>query len=99
MKKKNKVYIAVGYIAIMVFTVLAIFTAGRSYTVYLNNPYGSEKTTVKYSSQGIIENTYIANKGGYTRFAFKGLKEGKATVTATIYNEANENEPSLTINN
>lgn len=92
MKNKYKIYIAVGYIAIIAFTVLAIFTAGRSYTVYLNNPYGSEKTTVEYSSYGIIENTDIENKGEYTRFTFKGLKEGKATVTATIYNEANENE-------
>lgn len=90
MKKKSKIYIAAGYIAIIVFTFLAILTAGRSYTVYLINPYGSDKASIEYSVEGIVTNIDIANKGDYTRFSFKGIKEGTSTVTATIYSRENE---------
>ena len=95
MKKKSNVYIAAGYLGILIFTLLAVLTAGRRYTVYLNNPYGSDKITVEYSAEGIVTNTGIADKGAYTRFFFKAIREGKATVTATIYSPESENNKSI----
>ena len=95
MKKKSIGLIAAGYAAIIVFTILAIFIAGRSYTVYLNNPYDSDKTEVVSSDENIIVNKSVSKKDGYTRFVFSSVKAGKATVTATIYNEANEKEKAI----
>ncbi len=95
MKKKSNVYIAAGYLGILIFTLLAVLTAGRRYTVYLNNPYGSDKITVEYSAEGIVTNTGIAAKGAYTRFSFKAIREGKATVTATIYSPESENNKTI----
>ena len=92
MKKKSKVFLAAGYFCIILFTVLAVLISGRSYTVYLNNPFDSDKVTVESSDESVIVNTDISRKGANTRFAFKGLKKGRATVNATIYNEANERE-------
>ena len=90
MKKKSKVYIAAGYLAIIIFTVVAILLCGRNYTVYLNNQYGSDKTSVTCSDESVITSSSISRKDDYTRFVFKGIKEGKATVTATVYDETNE---------
>ncbi|MBQ3848969.1 MAG: YdcF family protein [Clostridia bacterium] len=92
MGKKNKLYIIAGYIGIIIFTVIAILISGRSYTVYLNNPYNSDKATVISSNESVVINSGISRSGDYTRFVFKAINEGKATVTATIYNEANEKE-------
>ncbi len=97
MKKKSKLYIAAGYITIIMFTVLAILIAGRNYTVYLNNPFGSDKTTVEYSTEGIVTNTDMENKGEYTRCTFKGIKEGQSTVTITIYSRENELNKTIVI--
>jgi len=95
MKKTSKVYIVAGYLVILIITVLAVLTSGRRYTVYLNNPYGSENITVEYSDEGILTNTGISNKGEYTRFSFKSIKEGKTTVTATIYSPENETDKTI----
>lgn len=92
MEEKGTFYITAGYLGIIIFTVLAILISGRSYTVYLNNPYGSDKTTVISSDESVIINSSTSRDGDYTRFVFRGIKEGKATVTATIYNEADEKE-------
>ncbi len=95
MKRKSRVYIAAGYLGIILFTVLAVLIAGRHYTVYLANPSGSDHITVEYSTEGILTNTGITNRGGYTRFTFKALKEGNTTVTATVYNRENENSKNI----
>ncbi|MBR3018757.1 MAG: YdcF family protein [Clostridia bacterium] len=92
MKKKSRTHIALGYLGIIIFTVLAVLVSGRSYTLYLNNPYGSDKTTVICSDERVIINSSTSRDGEYTRFVFKGVSKGKATVTATIYNEENEKE-------
>ena len=92
MEKKGKRFVAAGYLGIVIFTVLLILIFGRSYSVYLYNPYGSDKTEVICSDESVIRNSSISRNGDYTCFVFKGIREGKATVTATIYNEANENE-------
>ena len=93
--RRRGVLFAAGYLGIVLFTVLAILTAGRRYTVYLNNPYGSDRITVEYSVEGILTNTGITNEGEYTRFTFKGIKEGKTRVTATIYSRENGNSKSI----
>lgn len=92
MGKKDKLYIIAGYLGIIIFTVIAILISGSSYTVYLNNPYNSDKATVISSNESVVINSGISRSGDYTRFVFKAINEGKATVTATIYNEANEKE-------
>ncbi len=89
---KAKLSITAGYFAIIIFTVLAILISGRSYTLYLNNPYDSDLATVSCSGENVIVNTDISRKDEYTRLVFKGVKAGKAKVTATIYNEENQNE-------
>lgn len=95
MPRRRGVLAAAGYLGILLFTLLAILTAGRCYTVYLNNPYGSDKVSVSYSVEGIIANTGIEREGAYTRFSFRGIREGKTRVTATIYSPENENDKSV----
>ena len=62
MKKKSRVFIAAGYLGIIILTVIAVLIAGRRYTVYLNNPYGSDNVTIEYTVEGIVTNTEITNK-------------------------------------
>lgn len=57
MNKTAKLLIASGYFAIIIFTVCAILAFGRSYIVYLPNPYNSHTVDVRYSEEGIIENS------------------------------------------
>ena len=92
MKKEKKIGIFAGYAAIIIFTVLAIIIAGRSYTVYLQNPYQSDKLKIEYSVDGIVENTDIRFLDHDVKLKFKAVKEGTTVVNSTVYNKANENE-------
>lgn len=96
MGKKSKLYIAAGYLIIIIFTLLAILISGRTYSVYLSNPYGSDQTEVVNSDESVIINSSISREGGYTRFVFKSISEGEASIKATIYNDENQKE-SITI--
>ena len=89
---KKKLFITAGYLAIVFITVAAILIGGRSYTVYLPNPYHSEKVTVTYSEEGIAENTDMRFEDGSVVLRFTALKPGTVDVAATVYNEANEKE-------
>lgn len=90
--KQHKLLIAVGYPAIVIFTVLAILIGGKSYTAYLQNPYQSETVSIVFSEEGIVENTATRFTGDTVAFRFHALKKGSTHVQATIYNEANARE-------
>ncbi|MBQ4045000.1 MAG: hypothetical protein II627_01020, partial [Lachnospiraceae bacterium] len=96
MGKKSKLFITAGYLIIIIFTLLAILISGRTYSVYLSNPYGSDQTEVVNSDESVIINSSISREGGYTRFVFKSISEGEASIKATIYNDENQKE-SITI--
>ena len=85
--KKKSILIAAGYIAIIVFTVAAIIIGGRTYSVYVNNPYHSKKVTVVCSDESVVESTEVRFEGDYVHFKFKSLKKGTSEVFATVYNE------------
>lgn len=88
MKKKKSLIIIAGYFAIIVFTVAAILISGKTYTVYLQNPYNSDMVTIDYSEKGIVENTELKHTANDTVSKFKSLKKGKTKVTATVYDKS-----------
>ena len=96
MKKKSVTAIIFVYVAIIVFTLAAVFIAGRSYTVYLHNPYDSDLITVEYSNEGIIKDTKIKHTHGYTNITFKCLTAGKTQVNITIKNNVPGHEGEST---
>ena len=49
--KRKPLLIAPGYILIVLLTVLSIIIGGQSYTVFVNNPYGSQKYEIKISDE------------------------------------------------
>ena len=93
--KKRHLLAAAGYLAIILFTVTAVLIGGRYYSLYLQNPYNSEKTSVILSKEGVLESTSVTHIGSYTRFAFKAVGKGACQVQAIIYDE--ENEKNLTM--
>ena len=89
MKARSTLVITVGYLAIIVFTVIAILLSGRNFKVHLPNPEHYETVTVNFDNEGVIENTGISYNDGYTVFDLHSLKEGKTQLTATVYNDNN----------
>lgn len=91
---KKNLSVTAGYLAIVIFTLSAILIGGRTYTVYLRNPYRSETLTIEYSEEGIIEAEDIHYTDDYVVFKVKSLKEGFCDIIATVHNEANRLEYS-----
>ena len=92
---RKKWFLAAGFPAIIILTVVAAVLASRSYTLYVNNPFGSDNTAVSYSAPGLIENTEIKHLGVYSKFVFRPVKTGECVVTITIYNQENTNELTM----
>lgn len=90
---KKQILISIAcYIIIAVLTVTAVFAFGRSYDVYLRNPYNSDKTGIVYSDEGVVENTDIQFIDSHIKFSFKSVGSGKTLVESTVFNNENENE-------
>ncbi len=90
--KRKPLLIASGYILIVLLTVLSIIIGGQSYTVFVNNPYGSQKYEIKISDESVVENTGIKDYGDNLAFVFRSLKKGKSNVRVTVYNEKTTGE-------
>ena len=90
MKKKASLIIALGYIAVIVFTFSAILIFGRTFNVYVDNPFNSEKYRIEYNNEGIVELKDVSFERDTVRFCFRSLKKGKVTVTAFVIDEQNE---------
>lgn len=88
--KKRTLFLIAGYIAILLFTFLAVLLGGRRYAVYVPNSYGSDKTAVALSSAGVIENVSIERRGDYSRFLFRTVGKGTCTADVTVFSEENE---------
>ena len=94
MKKRTSLIIA-GYLAILLITFLAVMLGGRRYSIYVPNPYGSDKTAVALSSAGVIENVSIERRGDYSRFLFRAVGKGTCTAEVTVFSEENENNYTM----
>lgn len=92
MKNRQSRIIVLCILVITVLTAAAVVLFGKNYTIYLNNPYHSEKIAVEFSDAGIVENTDIRFKDGYIELVFRSVKKGKVSVTSTVFNEADEKE-------
>ena len=88
--KKRALCFAAGYIAIILFTVLAVLIGGRRYSLYVPNPYGSDNASYTFSAEGVIENVSVRRYGSYTRFIFKTVGRGECTVSAKVASEEDE---------
>lgn len=90
MKKKSLRIAALCCVAVIILTAVTILFTGRQYDAYINNMFGSDKITVEFTNEGIVENTGHSTKNGFTRISFRSIKPGKTTAHATIHSEANE---------
>ena len=90
--KKTAFRLVAGYFVILILTNVAVLLAGRTYTAYVMNLFDSERITVDYAPEGIVENTRIETVNGTTAFTFRSVKPGKTIVTATIRSEKNDTD-------
>lgn len=88
-RKKSLITAVAGYIAIILFTAVAVTVAGKTYTVYIENPYDSSTTEIECSDESVIECTSIGTENNRTAFRFRGLKPGQAYVNAWIVSDEN----------
>ena len=92
MEHKKPFLIAAGYIAVALFTLCAVLIGGKSYTVYVNNPYNTRSVSVRSTEEGIVTDTEKAFKDGYVAVKFESIKPGKTQAYVTLYNEENIRE-------
>ncbi len=92
MNRKSKTGIAVGFILIIILTLVLVGVSGRTYTVYIPNIFSSETTDVTMEKEGIIESTGVKSVGDVTAFSFRTIKPGDVKVRAT---EKNRQESML----
>ncbi len=92
MKKKTISVVALCCIAVIILTAVAILFTGRNYDAYINNVFNSERITVEFTKEGIVENTGHSTTKGFTKISFRSIKPGKTTAYATIRSEENETD-------
>ncbi|MBQ6570245.1 MAG: YdcF family protein [Clostridia bacterium] len=85
MDKKTARLLAACYAAIIIFTIAAVLIAGRTYKVYVRNPYNNDFAEITYTNEGIVENTGATTKNGVTCFTFKAVKNGYTEINVFIH--------------
>ncbi|MBE6835461.1 MAG: YdcF family protein [Ruminococcaceae bacterium] len=92
MKRKSQFFIALGFVAIVLFTVISILTFGKSYTAYLPNQYNSKDVEVSFKPEGIAELKDVGFNDEYALIKVRSLKAGATDMIATVYNSENRSE-------
>ena len=92
MKKKSLLITVSCCLAVIILTAVAILAAGRHYDAYVINIFDSEKITVDFTEEGIVEFTGSSSANGYTKISFRAVKPGKAVAEAVIHSEQNETD-------
>ena len=93
--KKTALRIGAGYLAILLLTLAAVLLTGGTYTAYINNLFNSDRITVEYETEGIVENTQIKTVRGVTAFTFRAVKPCDTTVVVTIFSEKNDTDRTM----
>ena len=93
MFKKNPIKILiVSYVLIALLTLSAVIIAGKTYTVYLSNPYAHSNTSVEVLNKSVVEESEISKKGEYLKVVFRAKQSGKSEIKIKITNADNEKE-------
>ena len=84
LKKKTIIWI---YILLCIATAAAVFFASRTYTVYLENPTGSEDIRLEHEAgeESIVRIDKISTSGGITTVRLKSEKPGTESVNVSVY--------------
>lgn len=92
MKNKPLLHLIIGYIVIAVLTFTAVIIAGRTYTVYLSDPYQSSKARVEVLDENIILKSETVKEDNLLKVTLKAKQTGKTSISVTLFNADNERE-------
>ncbi len=90
MKKKSLLIACAGYIAIIIFTLAAIFITGRTIARRQRQMCIRDRIETEFSEPGIVELAGTEKRNNYTVFTFRALKEGSVSGKTVIYDGQNE---------